>query len=305
MRTNRRFSALLPTLALVVAACSAGAARAPSSSPAQSERTGPAAASVPPTPAATRAPTKATTAAPTPEARLDRAARATPPPTPAPPPAPQPIAIDLYEKGDFVSQATKNWCVPGAIASMANLVQRGGAATVPSQRELDRLARSLSSDRLVGAGSEPEGWAGTLNRLGVGPYVVVSERTREGAIATAARAMRLTGRPVGLLVWRGAHACVMSGFEATADPLATDDFAVTHVRVVDPWYPRISSIWGPGKPPSTRIPVEQLDEDYLRWKRPTVRYVEKDGQFVLVLPVPDRTQAEALRSAAILYLSGR
>jgi hypothetical protein len=30
--------------------------------------------------------------------------------------------------------------------------------------------------------------------------------------------------------------------------------------------------------------VSRLDEDYLRWRRPTVRYPEKDGQFVLVLP---------------------
>jgi hypothetical protein len=167
------------------------------------------------------------------------------------------------------------------------------------------MSRSLSSDRLVGPGSEPEGWARTLNRLGAGPYVVVSERTREGAIATAARAIRLTGRPVGLLVWRGAHAWVLSGIEATADPLATDDFAVTHVRVLDPWYPRTSSIWGPGRPPSTRIAVGRLDEDFLRWKRPGVRYVEKDGQFVLVLPVPGPTQEQALRSGSAPYLAGR
>lgn len=285
MRTIRRFSALSPILALAVGACSVGAE--------PSVRTLDA-----PRPSQAVAPATST---PTPNSRLGMAAR----PTPTPPPPPQPIAIDLYEKGDFASQATKNWCVPGAITSMANLVERGGPASVPSQRDLDRMSRSLSSDRLVGPGSEPEGWARTLNRLGAGPYVVVSERTREGAIATAARAMRLTGRPVGLLVWRGAHAWVLSGIEATADPLATDDFAVTHVRVLDPWYPRTSSIWGPGKAPSTRIPVARLDEDFLRWKRPGVRYVEKDGQFVLVLPVPDRTQAQALRSGADPYLSGR
>ena len=34
----------------------------------------------------------------------------------------------------------------------------------------------------------------------------------------AARAMESTGRPVGLLVWRGRHAWVMSGFKATKDP---------------------------------------------------------------------------------------
>lgn len=138
-------------------------------------------------------------------------------PVPSPTPTPGPVAVDLYRKGDFVSQVRADWCVPAAIQTMANLIDRP-AAKVPSQRRLDQLSRSLSSDRLVGAGSEPEGWAGTLNELGLGPYVVVSMRTREGAIAAAARAIRLTGRPVGLLMWRGAHAWVMSGFEATADP---------------------------------------------------------------------------------------
>ena len=65
-----------------------------------------------------------------------------------------PFAVDLYERGDFVPQARSDWCVPAAIQTMANLSVGGkaGGGTVPSQRRLDRLARSLSSDRLVGPG---------------------------------------------------------------------------------------------------------------------------------------------------------
>jgi hypothetical protein len=196
------------------------------------------------------------------------------------------FSVDLYEKGDFVSQARADWCVPAAILTMANLVTRGGADdSVPSQRRLDRLARSLSTDRLVGPGSEPEGWAGALNQLGLGPYVVVSVRSRGAAVEVAARAMALTRRPVGLLMWRGAHAWVMSGFEATANPAISRDFAVTRIHVVDPWYPRTSAIWGAGQRPDTRIATSKLAGDFLPWRRPAVRYTEKDGQFVLVLPV--------------------
>jgi hypothetical protein len=186
-----------------------------------------------------------------------------------------------------VSQARADWCVPAAIQTMANLVAAGGASDspIPSQRRLDRLARALSSDRLVGPGSEPEGWAGALNELGLGPYVVVSVRSRGAAIAMAARAIALTRRPVGLLMWRGAHAWVMSGFTATSNPVTTDGFVVTSIRVVDPWYPRTSSIWGTGQRPDTAIPVSRLAADFLPWRRPAVRYVEKDGQYVLVLPV--------------------
>jgi hypothetical protein len=54
--------------------------------------------------------------------------------------------------------------------------------------------------RLVGSGSEPQGWAAVLNRLRHGPYRVVAISTFRAAVAAAARAIRLTRRPVGLLV---------------------------------------------------------------------------------------------------------
>ena len=204
-----------------------------------------------------------------------------------PPPKPGRFAIDLFDEGDFVSQARADWCVPASILAMMNMIDPDGDRRTPTQRELDRLARKLSTPRLRGAGSEPEGWAGTLNRLGFGPYDVRALRTRGSAIETAARALRLTGRPVGLLTWRGAHAWVMSGFRATADPAYTDDFEVTHLYVVDPWYPRVSSIWGRAQPPGAKVPVRRVAEDFLAWRRPAMRYPEKDGRFVLVVPVVD------------------
>jgi hypothetical protein len=213
-----------------------------------------------------------------------------------PPPKPGRFAIDLFDEGDFVSQARVDWCVPASILAMMNMIDVEGPRTTRTQGELDRLARRLSTARLRGAGSEPEGWAESLNRLGLGPYEVRAERTRGAAIAAAARALRLTGRPVGLLIWRGAHAWVMSGFRATADPAFTDDFRVTHIHVIDPWYPRVSSIWGPAQPPDAIIPVRRLAQDYLAWRRPAVRYPEKDGRFVLVVPVAETPAVGADRS---------
>jgi len=196
-----------------------------------------------------------------------------------------PFAMDLYRENDFVSQSRADWCVPASIQTMMNVIDAAAKRSHPNQRTLDRLARSLSSARLVGLGSEPQGWAGALNKQGYGPYVVVAEPARRAAIAAAARAIRLTGKPVGLLMWRGAHAWVMSGFETTADPARTDDFTVTHVRVSDPWYPRTSSIWGRARGPDARIAVADLARSLLPWHRPTVRYAELDGRFVLVMPV--------------------
>ena len=205
----------------------------------------------------------------------------------APPPAPEPFTIDLFDAEDFVSQGRVDWCVPASILTMMNMIDVAEDPATPTQHELDLLARSLSTPRLRGAGSEPEGWAGSLNRLGYGPYEVRTEPTRDAAIAAAARALRMTGRPVGLLVWRGAHAWVVSGFRATADPAYTDGFTVTHLHVVDPWYPRVSSIWGPSRPPDSLVQMRLVVDDYLAWRRPAVRYPEKDGGFVLVVPAAE------------------
>jgi hypothetical protein len=248
-------------------------------------------------PSATAAPTLRATPTPEPAATPRRIAPPTATPTPDPTPTPEPtpaldppprpgaFALDLYRRGDFVSQATVDWCVPASIQTMMRMIDGATNRQLPTQRSLDRLARALSTDRLRGPGSEPEGWAGALNEHGYGPYVVRALPTRAAAYRAAATALRLTGRPVGLLMWRGAHAWVMSGFKATADPAYTANFRVTHLFVSDAWYPRLSSTWGRSRPPDSLVPVGTLTDEYLPWRRPHAPYVEKDGRFVLVLPV--------------------
>jgi len=210
-----------------------------------------------------------------------------PQPTPVldPPPAAGPFSLRIPDEGAFVSQATAYWCVPAAMQTMINLIDdERPDRSRRTQAALYDLGRENSTDRLTGQGIEPEGWAEGLNLSGSGPYVVHIEPTRRRAIRAAAEAIRLTGRPVGLVVWRGAHSWVMSGFEATADPAYTKDYEVTGIYVQDVWYPRVSSIWGVSPEPGSLVPVERLSEDYLRFRRPTMRYPDRDGQFVLILP---------------------
>jgi hypothetical protein len=195
-----------------------------------------------------------------------------------------PFAVDLYPAGAFVSQARSEFCIPAAILTMIKIAGRPTPLGL-TQGRLYRLARGLSTWRLVGGGAEAEGWAGALNELGYGPYAIHVAPSREAALADAARALRLTGKPVGMVMWRGAHAWVMSGFQATADPAVTSRFSVTHVTVEDPWYPRASSIWGRSPRPDSTVSVDVLARDLLPFRRPTVRYPDKDGRFVLVVPV--------------------
>ena len=229
-----------------------------------------------------------------PEASPAPASSESPAPTPSqpgigtldPPPAPGPFSIDLYRRNAYVEELKPINCVPAAMQTMINIMTTGRVdRTQAKQQKLYRLARSLSGPKLVGDGAEPEGWAAGLTQLGFGTYVVDVEPTRRKAVEQAAIALRMTGRPVGLLAWRGAHSWVVSGFQATADPAFTSDFAVTGLYIEDVWYPRVSSIWGPSFAPDTLDPVEDLHIDFLPWRRPTHRYPDKDGQYVLVLPV--------------------
>jgi hypothetical protein len=223
-------------------------------------------------PTATPAPTPTPTATPTPTSTL----------TPAPTPVPV-TAVNLYTAGDFVSQATKDQCVSAAMQIMLNVVNAEADTSKGTQAMLDRLATELSAAR--NGGTEPKGWAAGLEQLGAGGYEVLVAPTRGKAIERAVRAIRATGRPAGLLVWRGAHSWVLHGWEATADPAGPDPMTVTQLYVSDPWYPRISSIWGESRGPNARITPAQLEEDFLPWRRPSGRYPGMDGQYVVVVPV--------------------
>lgn len=223
---------------------------------------------------------------------VDADPSSTPEPTPhpwadlKPKPRKGAFAMDVWRDGAMASEATPEWCVPAAMLTMINLVKKRRPVTsYNEQKRLYALARKHSTDKLTGAGAEPEGWAEGLNREGVGPYIVYVAPTRKLAIRQAARAIRFTGKPVGILAWRGAHSMVMTGFKATADPALTSDFDVTDVVIADVWWPRVSSIWGSSLPPGSTESIERLAEDFLPWRRPDVKYPLKDGRYVVILPV--------------------
>jgi hypothetical protein len=250
------------------------------------------AARVTPRPTRTPSATPSATPAPTPAATPNATPEPTPTPRPTPrlrpKPRPGPFRIDLYRKGDFVSEFTPWYCLPAAMQTMINIMETGKAdRTRKTQDRLYRLARRYSTDRLDGKGAEPIGWARALEHLGYGEWEVKAYRTRGQAVKAAAKALRMTGRPVGMLTWRGAHSWVMSGFRATADPALTNRYTVTSIAIQDVWYPRVSSIWGPSDPPDTWMRVKDLGRDFLRYNRWTVKYPGLDGRYVVVLPVPE------------------
>jgi len=95
------------------------------------------------------------------------------------------------------------------------------------------LAWQRTHDTLVGGrGSDPHGWRNALNYYGWGEtalyagsrvYEDVPFNSFDGAMKAAVRALIVTGKPVGVLGWRGAHAQMITGyFGLVGDPFAKD-----------------------------------------------------------------------------------
>lgn len=200
------------------------------------------------------------------------------------------FTVDVSDRGDFVAQTNFVQCVGASMQMMLNMIQPGLDRSASRQLQLQKLARAWSGSRPDGRqrqGASVRGWAAGLNILGAGPYRLIGTKTLEQAMKTAAEAIAATGRPVGLLVWRGRHAWVMSGFTATADPATTDEFRVTRAIVQDPLYPHGNAVWGRSPRPGEAITVSELRRQFVPRRmrnqlggQPTTL----GGKYVLVLP---------------------
>jgi hypothetical protein len=201
----------------------------------------------------------------------------------------KPFTLDLGTRSDYVAQKNLVQCVGASMQMMLNMIQPGVDRTAKTQLKLQTIARRWSPPRLDGGvrkGASVVGWATGLSLQGAGPYKVVGADSLDEAMLVAARAMRRTGRPVGLLVWRGRHAWVMSGFQATGDPMLPDS-RVTHAIVEDPLHPYGgSSTWGRSPSPGEALSVKDVGRQFVRrrfgfsiWSTPDLA-----GKYVLVIP---------------------
>lgn len=197
--------------------------------------------------------------------------------------APRPFAMNLYRKGDFVGQYTFEWCVGASLQMAVNVATDKSRTSRADQQRLWGMARDTSFSPYGGA--NPRGWTATLNDLGIGPYRLVSLPTLDEAVTVAAEAIRDTGRPVGLVMWAGRHAWVMTGFESTGDPGVFAEIDVTGIRVLDPLYPHGSSAWGRSPKPNSLISPATLGKQFVfRDGKSRVKLDVPPG-YLLVLPV--------------------
>jgi hypothetical protein len=193
--------------------------------------------------------------------------------------------MDLGRRSDFVAQTNLVQCVGASMQMMLNMMDVVHDRTAATQLRLQRVARANSGPRPDGRerrGASVFGWAAGLELFGGGRYMVIGSTTIAGALLEAAKAIRLTDRPVGLLMWRGRHAWVMSGFRATKDPLLPGA-RVTSVIVEDPLYPRDSRTWGPSPAPGARLTVAALAKQFVP-RRLSTRAPWLSGMYVVVIP---------------------
>jgi hypothetical protein len=232
---------------------------------------------------------------PTPPPAASLAPGETPAPTAEPTPRPprEPVDVDLLDDPDaaFIHQADKDWC---AVAGTQMVLGIHGQAPL-TKRFQEQLASRIdeweSRRDSRNGGWGPAATVAALEANGVPGYEVRGYETRQDALVDGARAIQATGAPVILLTWRGAHTWVMTGFRADADPSVFEDADIKGVYILDPWYPDVSSIWGPSDKPGNFEDMAEMRRNYLPWERPEGNYPSRDGRFIAVVPtqpLPER-----------------
>ena len=235
--------------------------------------------------------TEAPTAVPATAAPGESAA-STPDPTPTPTPKPKrkKVDVDILSNPErvFAHEIRKDWCAPAGVQMV--LASLGLADTSnATQREIAGRVHEWEarSDSLNGEWG-PAAMALALDAYGAKGYEVRAFDTMTHALRDAGVAIKKTKSPAILLAWRGAHTWVMTGYRADADPAVFRDSKITGAYILDPWYPDISSIWGPSNPPGFFTTFAELRENFLPWKRPEGKYPDRDGLFITVVPTKAR-----------------
>lgn len=212
------------------------------------------------------------------------------PATPAP--ARLPVDFDLVDDhaATFTSQNTSEMCAVAATQIMLTIMEKG----VPGpdfQNEIgSRIGEWSSWEDSHDGGWGPAAIAAALAAYGADGYTVVAYESHQEAIRDAAIAISETGKPAALLTWWGAHTWVMTGYRASADPAIFPDATITGAYIDDPWYPRISTIWGPSDQPGNFENAEELARNWPfgtsddGWSRFEGAYPDRDDRFVVVLP---------------------
>jgi hypothetical protein len=246
-----------------------------------------------------------------------------PSPTPSPSPAPSLAPSDTPSPSPtpLVRQAVDVELVPDPSAVFASQLTDKDCAVAGTQMVLAILGLGDTSEAFQGEikgrigeweafeDSQNGGWGPAavglaLAAYGAEGYEVRAYETYTDALRDSAIAISTFDKPVVMFPWWGAHTWVMYGYRADADPTLFADAAVSGAYILDPWYPRVSSIWGPSDGPGNFEDLAELERNWPAfqgppgyesigpgWTRPEGRYPDRDGKFVILVPTTPRADA--------------
>jgi len=250
-----------------------------------------------PTVVVTPRPSPTPTAEPTPRPT----ALATPDqtPTPSPTPAREPVDVDIVEDpaAVFTSQITSKDCAVAGTQMVLTILGLGNPSNEFQTEIHDRIGEWQSVNDSLNGGWGPGAVGLALAAYGAPGYEIRAYGAYTDALRDSAIAISRTKMPVVMFPWWGAHTWVMTGYRADADPTVFPDATVTGAYILDPWYPRVSSIWGASDPPGNLEDLAELERNWPAyqgppgyeqigpgWTRPEGAYPERDGKFVILLP---------------------
>jgi hypothetical protein len=212
---------------------------------------------------------------------------------PSPTPVRGPVDFNIVADAEaaFASQVDADWC---AVAGTQMILAYHGRVDTSDgvQREIASRIREWESWKDSHNGNwGPAAIAKALEAYGAPGYEIRAYESRADALFDSAVTIKETNAPAILIAWRGAHTWVMTGYRADADPTLFPDATISGAYILDPWFPRISKIWGPSNPPGTFTTDAELTENILPWKRPEGLYPDRDGKFIVVAPTIPVTAA--------------
>jgi hypothetical protein len=250
-------------------------------------------------------PTVVITPQPSPSLAASGPIRPSNPPTPSPtPPAREPIDVAVVADHDavFTSQITEKDCAVAGTQMVLTILGLGQPTTEFQTEIHDRIGEWESLDDSLNGGWGPAAVSLALAAYGEPSYEIRAYESYTDALRDSAVAIVEMDKPVVMFPWWGAHTWVMTGFRADADPTLFGDAVISGAYILDPWYPRVSTIWGASDPPGNFEDLAELERNWPAfqgppgyeeigpgWTRPEGPYPDRDGRFVVLLPTVART----------------
>jgi len=203
-----------------------------------------------------------------------------------------PYKLDVYFGSGYEHQVDNRTCTAASTAMMLNFIAGRDLGLSQMSILLYEQPRDALDDKKQ-HGSDPLGWSKAMtyfaSRTGKAfTYNWEAYASEYAALKRAARQIAVTRKPVGLAVMKGRHAVVMTGFEASRDPLL-GDFTLTHVWVSDPNGTHHTRYTASGSPLDAYLELDATSAYDKAWYKKYVIVVPQGTYTPPVAPPASRT----------------